>query len=41
MTDNTNQTTQFHIPREKNTANEVLMRVYFAMKEKGYDPWGI
>ncbi len=38
MTDNTNETMQFRIPRDKNTANEVLMRVYFAMKEKGYDP---
>ena len=38
MTDNTNETMQFRIPREKNTANEVLMRVYAAMKEKGYDP---
>ena len=38
MTDNTNETMQFCIPREKNTANEVLMRVYAAMKEKGYDP---
>lgn len=38
MTDNTNETMQFRIPRDKNTANEVLMRVYAAMKEKGYDP---
>ena len=38
MTDNTKETMQFRIPREKNTANEVLMRVYAAMKEKGYDP---
>ena len=38
MTDNTNETMQFRIPREKNTANEVLMRVYAAMKEKRVRP---
>ena len=38
MTDNTNETMQFRIPREKNTANEVLMCVYASMKEKVYDP---
>ena len=38
MTDNTNETMHFSIPRDKSTANEVLMSVYSAMREKGYDP---
>jgi uncharacterized protein (UPF0297 family) len=38
MPDNTNETMQFSIPRDKSTANEVLMSVYSAMREKGYDP---
>jgi uncharacterized protein (UPF0297 family) len=38
MPDNTNETMQFSIPKDKSTANEVLMSVYSAMKEKGYDP---
>ena len=38
MTDHTNETMQFRVPREKNTASEVLTRVYHAMREKGYDP---
>ncbi len=33
-----NETMQFKAPRDKSTANEILMSVYFAMKEKGYDP---
>ncbi len=38
MADNTNNTVQFQIPRDKHTAREVLLRVYDAMREKGYDP---
>ena len=38
MADNTNDTTQFRAPRGKSTANEILMKVYHAMREKGYDP---
>ncbi len=38
LTNHTNETMQFRIPREKNTANEVLMRVFATMREKGYDP---
>ena len=33
-----NETMQFKVPREKETANEILMKVFYAMKEKGYDP---
>ena len=33
-----NQTMQFKAPRDKSTANEILMSVYYSMKEKGYDP---
>lgn len=33
------QTMQFEMPRDNiTTANEVIMAVYQAMKEKGYDP---
>ena len=38
MPDYTNETMQFSIPRDKSTAKEVLMSVYSAMREKGYDP---
>ena len=38
MSENTNYTMQFQIPRDKHTANDVLMDVYAAMLEKGYDP---
>lgn len=38
MADKTNQTVLFRMPRENNAASEVLMSVYAAMKEKGYDP---
>jgi len=38
MTDSRNETMQFRIPKDKNTANEVIMRVFTSMKERGYDP---
>lgn len=31
-------TMQFKTSKDKSTAKEILMSVYFAMKEKGYDP---
>ena len=34
----TGETVSFRNSREKNTANEILMTVYHAMAEKGYDP---
>lgn len=33
-----NETMQFRIPKDKSTANEVIMRVYASMRERGYDP---
>lgn len=38
MTDNTNETMQFRIPREKNTANEVAHARLCRHERKGYDP---
>ncbi len=38
MTDHTYGTMQFQLPKDRRAANEVLMTVYAAMKEKGYDP---
>jgi len=38
LTDRTGETVNFHNSREKHTANEILMTVYHAMAEKGYDP---
>ncbi|MEG1547176.1 MAG: IreB family regulatory phosphoprotein [Clostridia bacterium] len=38
MTDNTNETMEFRIPKDKCSANEVIMSVYSSMQEKGYDP---
>jgi uncharacterized protein (UPF0297 family) len=38
MSDKTGQTMQFQFPKEKKTADEIIMSVYSAMKEKGYDP---
>lgn len=38
MISDTNQTMPFKTPREKSSAEEVLLSVYFSMKEKGYDP---
>lgn len=38
MTTDTNETMFFRLPREENKASEVLMSVYFSMRERGYDP---
>ncbi len=38
MEDNRSSTQQFSAPRDVKTAREVLMMVYSAMREKGYDP---
>ncbi len=38
MTDNTSGTMQFQLPRDRRAANEIIMTVFSAMKEKGYDP---
>ena len=38
MTDKTNETMFFRLPKDNNAASEVLMSVYASMKEKGYDP---
>ena len=38
MTDDTNETLQFRIPKDKSSAKEVLLSVYSSMQEKGYDP---
>ncbi len=38
MPNDPTDTMQFRIPRDKSTANEILMNVYASMKEKGYDP---
>lgn len=38
MQDHTNETMQFQLPKDRRAANEILMAVYAAMKEKGYDP---
>ncbi len=38
MTDHTSETTQFELPRDRRTAHNILMTVYNAMREKGYDP---
>lgn len=38
MADNTMDTMQFQIPKDRRTAHEIIMTVFLAMKEKGYDP---
>ena len=38
MNDNTSGTMQFQLPRDRRAANEIIMTVFSAMKEKGYDP---
>ena len=38
MTDDTSRTVHFQIKKERTHAGDVLMRVYQAMAEKGYDP---
>ncbi len=31
-------TIKYSLPKDKQTAHEVIMRVYSSMREKGYDP---
>lgn len=38
MADIHNDTMQFRVEKEKNKASDVIMRVYAAMEERGYDP---
>ena len=38
VADSFNETMQFQLPKDKRTPKEILMTVYAAMKEKGYDP---
>ena len=38
MTEDTGRTVHFRIKKERTQAGDVLMRVYQAMAEKGYDP---
>lgn len=38
MMDHTSETMQFELPRDRRTAHNILMTVYNAMREKGYDP---
>ena len=33
-----NDTVEFSLPREARTARDVLLTVYDAMRERGYDP---
>ncbi|MBQ4423919.1 MAG: IreB family regulatory phosphoprotein, partial [Clostridia bacterium] len=36
--ENKGDTIQFTVPKEARTAEDVLMTVYAAMRERGYDP---
>lgn len=38
MGDQTNETVHFKIQKERTKVGDVLMRVYEAMSERGYDP---
>ena len=38
MSDQTNQTVHFRIQNERTKVGDVLVQVYKAMSEKGYDP---
>lgn len=38
MPDNMDRTMQFQMPKDKKSAAEIIMSVYCAMEEKGYDP---
>lgn len=38
MADIHNDTMQFRVEKEKSKASDVIMRVYAAMEERGYDP---
>ena len=38
MSDNTGKTMNFQLSKDKDREKDVIMTVYEAMKEKGYDP---
>ena len=38
MAYDTNGTMQFQIPKDRTPANKIIMTVFNAMREKGYDP---
>ncbi|MEA5059210.1 MAG: IreB family regulatory phosphoprotein [Clostridia bacterium] len=38
VADGTNETMHFRLEKEKSKASDVIMQVYTAMEEKGYDP---
>ena len=38
LADPINETMQFRVEKDKNKASKVIMQVYTAMEEKGYDP---
>ncbi len=38
MGENTSGTMKFQLPKDRNAAHEIIMAVFSAMKEKGYDP---
>lgn len=38
MSDHFDDTMQFQLPKDNRTAHDILMSVYSAMEEKGYDP---
>lgn len=38
MAQGTNETMHFRLEKEKDKASDVIMQVYTAMAEKGYDP---
>ena len=38
MAEGTNETMHFRLEKEKDKAGDIIMQVYAAMEEKGYDP---
>ncbi|MDO4565435.1 MAG: IreB family regulatory phosphoprotein [Clostridia bacterium] len=38
MNNNRSDTQKFSVPKDAKTAQDILMTVYSAMREKGYDP---
>lgn len=38
MANDTSGTMQFDLPRDRSAANNIIMAVFNAMREKGYDP---
>lgn len=38
MSEELDRTMQFQLPKEKKSPGEILMSVYAAMEQKGYDP---